>query len=408
MSAVATVLAFLGGFAAGALIVGLAARAILRSERRSAAEQLGLLDRAEKQLRDSFQALSAQALHQNNESFLQLARASLGELHQSATVDLEKRQQAIDELVKPVLESLGQVDAKLQAVEKERHGHYRELATQLRASAQAQEGLRTETANLVKALRAPSVRGRWGELQLKRVVEMAGMLENCDFREQETVRTDEGSLRPDLIVQLPGGKQVVVDAKAPMEAYLDALEATDEGDRETKLKEHARQVRTHMAKLASKGYWEALPQAPEFIVMFLPGETFFSAALQHDPSLIEFGVDQRVIPASPTTLIALLRAVAYGWQQEVLAENAQVISQLGRTLYERLVTLAGHFENLRKGLDKAVDAYNSAIGSLESRVLAPARRLRELGVSSSEELPRAEPVERATRTLQAEKLEPRE
>ena len=404
MEEFADAIVFLLGLGIGILITAVAARAILRSERRAAAEKTALLDRAETQLREAFQALSAQALSENNRSFLQLARTSLGEFQKAAAGDLEQRQKAIDDLIKPVHESLTNVDAKLQLVEKERHGHYKELTAQLKASALAHEQLQAQTTNLVRALRTPSVRGRWGEIQLKRVVEMAGMLNHCDFNEQETVSTEDGRLRPDLVVRLPGGKNVVVDAKAPLEAYLDAIETNDDSAREVKLKEHARQVRTHMTKLASKSYWDVFPSAPEFVVMFLPGETFFSAALQHDPSLIEYGVDQRVIPASPTTLIALLRAVAYGWQQEKLTRNAQEISDLGRALYERLGTLAVHFEAVRKGLDRAVEAYNKAVGSLEGRVLPSARRFRELGVTGSDELPEGEVIERTTRVIQVPEL----
>jgi len=376
----------------------------IAAERRATGEKVALLERAETTLRDAFASLSADALRQNNQSFLALAQTKLGEFQQGAASDLERRQQAVGDLVRPIQEALARVDGKLGEVEKERIASYAGLVEQVRAMAQTQLALQAETGNLVKALRAPQVRGRWGEIQLKRVVEMAGMLDYCDFEEQASVETDAGRLRPDLIVRLPGGKTVVVDAKAPLAAYLDAVDGNlDDGARELLLRDHARQVRDHMAGLASKAYWNQFQPAPDFVVMFLPGETFFSAACQHDPSLIEFGVSQQVIPASPTTLISLLRAIAYGWRQERIARNAQETSELGRELYERIGTMAGHFENLGRALDRSVEAYNKAVGSLESRVLVSARRFRELGVAG-DELPETPSVEHAVRGLQAPEM----
>lgn len=377
----------------------------VEKERQAAAEKLALLDEAREKLADAFKALSAEALAGNSQSFLDLARTNLEKYQEAARGDLEKRQQAIGELVKPVRESLDKVDTEIRQLEKARVGAYAELQEQVRSLLETQHQLRSETSNLVRALRTPTARGRWGEIQLRRVVEMAGMLEYCDFREQESVDTGEGRLRPDLLVRLPGGKHIVVDAKAPLGEYLEAAGAEDEAVRREKLQNYARLVRKHMAELGKKSYFEQFQPAPEFVVLFLPGEMFFSAALQHDPALIEFGVDQHVIPATPTTLIALLRAVAYGWRQERLAQNAKEISDLGKELYKRLSDMGGHMARLGKNLGSAVDAYNRTVGSLESRVLVQARRFKDLDAASvGVDLGELNPVEQSARAVQVPEL----
>jgi DNA recombination protein RmuC len=368
-------------------------------ERKANEEKIALLTSMTDELQQSFQALSAEALKSNNQAFLQLANATLEKFQSQAKSDLELRQQAVETLVAPIGESLKKVDQQIQHIEAARNRAYGDLTAQVRSLIETQEKLQSETGNLVKALRTPTVRGRWGEIQLKRVVEIAGMLPYCDFVEQETANTSNGRLRPDLIVRLPGGKNVVVDAKTPLMAYLDAVESANDDVRRQKLSDHAGQVRTHMAQLSSKGYQEQFDPTPEFVVMFLPGETFFSAALEQEPELIERGVAQKVIPASPTTLIALLKAVAYGWNQERLARNARDISVLGKELYDRLRSLGAHFENVGKGLDRAVESYNKAVGSLESRVMVSARKFAELGAPVAEELAELNPIETTTRNL---------
>lgn len=373
----------------------------LQKERQAMEEKIAFLHETAQKMENAFKSLSAECLRTNNQQFMDLAKATLEKYQSEAKGDLEKRQKAVEGTVAPLKETLEKYVQQVQAMETARQQAYGSLSQYLETMAATEQRLHTETGNLVKALRAPQVRGRWGELTLRRVAELAGMAAHCDFLEQESVVGEDGRLRPDMIVRLPNRKWVVVDSKSPLQAYLDSLECPTEEERKNKLRDHARQIQTHMQKLSSKSYWDQFPEAPEFVVLFLPGENFFSAALEQNPKLIEEGVNQKVILATPTTLITLLRAVAYGWRQEALAENAQAISELGKSLYERLVKLAVHFGELGKHLDKSVHSYNEAVGSLESRVLVAARRFKELGISSKAGIQELGPLEKRARDLQS-------
>ena len=370
-----------------------AAEARIEGVTKQLADQKSLLDQARQELLHSFQGLSGEALKQNNEAFLKLASVSFEALHAKADGALQQRQEAIDGLVRPLQESLQRYDEHMRLLEQSRQSAYGGLDQHLKSLAESHQRLQQETGNLVKALRAPAVRGQWGEITLKRVAELAGMVEHCDFAEQQSVTAEDGRFRPDMVVQLPGGRRIIVDAKTVLSAYLDAHDARDDAQRAEALRRHAEQVRKRMDELSLKAYWSQFDRAPEFVVLFLPGEQFLGAALDQDPRLIEEGFARGVVLATPATLVALLRAVAYGWRQERLNAHAEEAGRLGKDLYERMAVLAEHFNDVGHALSKSVSAYNRAVGSLETRILPAARRFKELGVSSDKEIPLLEPAE---------------
>jgi DNA recombination protein RmuC len=379
-------------------------RAELGHQERAVPEQLALLDRARQDLKTSFEALAASALRNSTDEFLKLADQRLGHVHKDALGEVSRRQQALDDLIGPIREALGRVDVKLSEHDRDRLQTRTEITTLLRTLNQQQDRLREETASLVRALRTPNVRGRWGEVQLRRVVELAGMVEYCDFDEQPTLQAEFGRQRPDLVVKLPGNRTIVVDAKVPLEAYLSAQDAPDETVRARQLADHARQVREHITRLGAKSYWEQVQPSPEFVVMFLPGESFFQAALQHDASLIEYGVRSQVFPASPLTLIALLQVVAQGWRHERLAQNAEEIQALGKDLYARVSKMTEYLDTLRMRLDSTVKAFNDTVGSYETRVLVTARKFKELGATTGIDIDAPQTIETAPRILHSANL----
>jgi DNA recombination protein RmuC len=403
------VLGLVGGLAAG-LSLGLLLRAgqvaRARTARAAAEARSASVEEVRRQMAGEFARLSSEALQRNADQFLQLADIRLGESRTAADGDLARRQEAIEHLLAPIAEQLGRYDEGMQQLERERVRSYTALTEQMQRLATSHDRLQKETRSLVTALRSPQTRGRWGELQLRRVVEMAGMLERCDFSEQVTTDGDGGRLRPDLVVHLPGGRNVAVDAKVPMQAFLDANEAEDEPTRRLHLAGHGRQMKAHVDALAKKEYWKRVDPSPEFVVAFIPGDPLLTAALEHEPGLMEYAVANHVLLATPTSLIALLRAVAYGWQQEALTENARQVQVLGAQLYERISVLGEHMAGVGRSLTGAVGAYNKAVGSLEGRVLVTARRFVEMGVvgAGGRPLPEPEPVASVARPLQAAEL----
>jgi len=384
------------------------ARASLEHERARAQERLAVVNDAQQRLSTSFKALSAEALQSSLSQLTQMARSQLQVVQAEAKGDLDKRQRAVEQLVAPLKDQLSRVDAQLLALDRERRESRGRLEAQLRTLNETGERLRTETGALVTALRKPNARGQWGQMQLRNVVEMSGMVRHCDFAEQSALGRDEMSLRPDVIVSLPGGKHVVIDAKAPLQGVLDAYQARDEEERQHHLRDHARLLRKHVKMLADKAYWAELESAPDFVVMFLPGEHLYGTALEADPVLIEDAMARRVLIATPTTLLAMLRAVAYGWQQERVAESARAISEVGRELHGRLVKLSSLLGTLGTRLNSAVRAYNETVGSYEARVLPGARRFADHGLAAGRELPELEHVTVSARSVHAAQLQLRD
>jgi DNA recombination protein RmuC len=379
-----------------------ALEATLASERRNSEEKLHLLAEASDTLKTEFKALAASALENNNANFLQLAASVLRNSQTQSAGELAQKEQAVKNLVEPIAQSLAGMNLQIQSLEQARSQAYGALTAQVSSLLDTQKALQTETGNLVKALREPQARGRWGELQLRKVLELAGMLEYCDFQEQETATTEDGRLRPDVVVKLPGDKNIVIDSKVPITAYLNVLQAADDETRRKGLSDHARQVRQHIDSLSAKSYWAQFQPTPEFVVLFLPGEVFFRAALDGDFELIEYGVAKKVIVASPTTLIALLKAVAYGWNEKNLAESARRISEAGKELYKRLCTMTGYMEEVGKKLGGAVKSYDEMVRSMERRVFPIARKLPELDRSlPPQSLPEIEQLDKTPFELQA-------
>jgi DNA recombination protein RmuC len=374
----------------------------LEAQREVVEEKTRTFEQARQQFESTFKSLAGDVLKSNSSEFLKLAETNFKVLHNQASGQLEQREKAVESMVKPIREALDKTDQHIRRMEKDREAAFGSLTQHLKFMAQAQEQLQGETRNLVKALRRPEVRGQWGEMTLKRLAELAGMVEHCDFDQQRSVTTDSGKQRPDMVVRMPGGREIIVDAKAPMDAYLGAVEAQDDTARAAEIQRHARNVRDRVRELSSKGYWQQFPQSPDFVVLFIPGDQFLSAALEIDPKLLEDAMADKVVLATPSSLVALLRAIAYGWRQEALAENAEHIRTVGEELYERLSTFADHLGKLGSHLTRSVESYNKAVGSFDGRVLPGARKFREMGIRRKKDLPEPEPVDRLPRPVQGD------
>lgn len=378
-------------------------RTRLEQEEKAAKEKIEALEAARDQLKETFRSVATEALDKSKKDFLQLAQERFGRLHTQASSEFEKREKAVENIVKPIKEALDKTESQIKTMEKERKEAYGNISRYLETMTLTQRELESETKNLVKALRRPEVRGQWGEMTLKRLAELAGMIEHCDFYEQENTNSDEGRQRPDMIVRLPDRREVVVDAKTPMDSYLSAVEATTDEERKTHLAAHARKVRERVRELALKSYWNQFKQSPEFVILFIPGEQFLSAAQEQYPQLLEDAFKQKVIPATPTSFIALLKAIAYGWRQVALAENAEKIREAGEALYKRLATFGDHLDKVGQSLGRSVDHYNKAVGSLERNVLPGARKFTEMGVQAAKPMPELDPLDHQPRRVESDR-----
>jgi DNA recombination protein RmuC len=372
---------------------------VLGEKLKAAEHRLNEAAEIEQQISEKFKALSLDALKSNNESFLSLARSQFEKLQETNKLELDSRKISIDEMVKPIKESLSKVDGKLEELERLRIEAHSSLVQQLKSLSETNTTLKDETANLIKALRQPQIRGRWGEIQLRKVVELSGMLENCDFVTQESVEVEGSQLRPDMVIKLPSNRNIVVDSKAPLDAYLSAIEARSEAEKEQFLESHARQIRNLITGLSSKSYWEHLKPTPEFVVLFIPGEAFLSAALERDRELLEFAASKNIILATPSTLIALLKAVYYGWRQDKMAQNTAEVAKIGKEFHERINKFLEHFDGVRRGLEGAVSAFNKSASSLESRVLVSVRKFKELGIDSTDDIRQVNQIETTPQTI---------